>query len=210
MAAALNMPIDNPVLAAILAKLPHDFDWEGGQPLYDAYREQHVERYHLAGLQKFDVKERKEKEVESVYTNTSSQKSSGLKELPCGSPDGCIIKIENPKFLEYQAQLKVCQSAKLVLEKILPRAQDFMLKLAKKADKDHSMQTKATNFTIMVNTFDSFLKDLRELCMTGECLTNTDMIDDSMFKLAEDYKTIGQVHQTGINNQMKILTPLLV
>ena len=140
--------------------------------------------------------------------------SDGLKMGPAntilegGSSSSINIKIENPEFLLFTQEVKVCKSAKQALERMVPKIGDMAAVLSHRASKEPSLAKKCEEFLAMRSKFDKFIEELRDFCVHADFVNCDDKIDDIMAK-AQDFKVKAGIHETGMKNNLKAFGALV-
>ena len=202
---ALKMPYDHPLLTDILQELPQDDKWEMEDPMERIYAKKGLVRYHLEGVKEFTKHTKKDVESETATSSTDAVKSDGLSALG----DAVVnIKIENPEYLLFTQEVKVCKSGKQALERLSIKVADLAAQLCHKVQIDGSIQKKVDEFCVMKAKFDAFVDELRNFCVHADFVTVDDKFDGAM-KTAGELKTKAGLHETGMKANLKSFGALI-
>ena len=207
------MKDEDPVLAAILAKLGGDDDWDETLQMGMIYKQIGLKRYFIKDLEQFQSNTRLETHKESITSSSSDvqmQKDSELEQLTICGDKGPQIKIEHPDFIEYKALVKVLASGKSALEKLQCTAQDFLSRLDMSQSKDKSLTMKYTLFKTSVGNLNTFMSDLRNMVVAASFAAHDDPKMKDMIKDADTMKQKILIHQSGLKEAMNTYRPLLL
>lgn len=123
------------VLDAVLSELPYDTDWSDDIPLERGYKVAKLKRYHILAQQ---FQQHQDIQGEKEHLSSAAERGDAKMLPDAESSSSATIKIENPKLLELQSELKILDSATVKLQQMSNQFIKLKAQLEVKAGKHGS------------------------------------------------------------------------